>query len=174
MGEVLPAVVGAAMALWAGVEANAHRPGTPWLARIITALIGAAGMLLVIGTALSRAPVVVESRAELVSQAPGELRLRVFGTKPELMASCRLLQVDAYVVTRDGLLVEVTLDFEDDPRRLNTRPTGPQNFGIWRLRYASDVQPVAAMAVAEHRCAWRWLTNRTRQPLWAAPQEPAP
>jgi hypothetical protein len=156
IAEGVQIAAGLFVAAWAGKRANHHKPGTPWLDRITISLIGAAGLLAVLGVPLSRAPVVVDAHASVIQHDPGVIRLHLTGFKPAHRAMCELLELDAYIVDANGLQLEVPMTVDGDPRIGNTRPPGLQDFGVWRLDYPPDRVASAALFTAEHRCAW-WM-----------------
>lgn len=162
MGELMQIAAGAIVACSAGQRVNHHGPRTPILDRITWSVIGAAGLMAVLGVPLSRVPVVVDVSAQVVDHQPGLLRLHITGRKPTDLGMCELRSIDAYVLDRDGRHVEVPHIVENDPAPGSTRPPGLQDFGIWRMVYRPDLHVSGALFVAHHRCAWWMPITRTR------------
>jgi hypothetical protein len=165
LAEAVQVTFGLGCAVLAGAQANAHDKATPWASRFGVAILGAAGVLAAIGVPLSRAPVVTEARAEVVSIQPGELRMRVWGTKPTNRAECEFLRADGYVM-RGGIMTESALSWESDPAPNNTRPAGRHYFGIARFVYPAEVYPDLALIVSHHSCAWWMPDTHTRLGPW--------
>ncbi len=161
MGELLQIAAGLVVAYSAGQRVNHHGPRTPLLDRITWSVIGAAGLMAVLGVPLSRVPVVVESQAEIVEHRPGLLRLHVTGRKPTDRGMCELRGIDAYVIDGRGRQIEVPHVAELDPAPGNTRPPGLQDFGVWRMVYPPHAAITGALFVAHHRCAWWMPITRT-------------
>jgi hypothetical protein len=133
--------------------ANMHGPATRWLERMLVATAGASGVMFAVGAVLLLQLVV----------------LHVYGTKPQWMARCELLSVDAYVKSPGGLITEARLAFEDDPSPNSTRPAGRNDFGIWRVDYPHAASANAVMFEAKHQCAWWWKAARTQLGPWPIP-----
>jgi hypothetical protein len=169
IAEAVQITAGVVVASWAGRRANAHDGGTSWLDRLTVSLIGAAGILAVVGVPLSTLPVIINVRAEVVQHTPGVARLHMHGTKPVSRGMCDFQALDAYVQTPAGDLVEVPMTVESDVRPSNTRPPGRHDFGVWRLEYAPGLRPAAVLFVAYHRCAWWMPPTRTQQGPFALP-----
>jgi hypothetical protein len=155
MAEATQLVAGLTVAAWAVQQANHHRVGATVLDRIAVALIGAGAVMAVLGVAFSRAPVVIDSRAQVVSHAPGELMLHMYGYKPANRGMCKYLGTDAYVIS-GGELLEVPAEYQDDPTMGNTRPPGLHDFGVLRITYPQALPITAAQVRAHHKCAW-WM-----------------
>lgn len=170
MADVVQITAGIVVSSWASLRANAHRADTPWLDRLTVALIGAAGVLAVLAVPLSRAPVIVDVRAEVVQHTAGVARVRVFGTKPASAALCDFLWLDAYIGTRTGELVEAPMSIEADPRAGSTRPPGRHDFGTWRVDYPPNLQAASVTFTAHHRCAWWMPVTRSNQGPFALPE----
>ena len=104
IGDLAQVAMGAAAAGYAAHRANAHKLAvTPFLDVLATSLIGAAGVMVMLGVLIARQPVVVQSRIEVLSHTAGELRFRMYGVKPEAKRKCELVPpVEAYVVTAEG------------------------------------------------------------------------
>lgn len=163
--EAVQVTVGMGCAVFAGAQANAHTRDTSWSMRFGVAVLGAAGVLAAIGVPLSKAPVVTEARAEVASSDPGELRMRVYGTKPDNRAACEFLRADGYVM-RGGVMTESALSWENDPAPNNTRPAGRHYFGVARMVFPAEVYPDLALIVAHHSCAWWMPDTQTRLGPW--------
>lgn len=162
MGELLQICAGAVVAYSAGQRVNHHGPRTPVLDRITWSVIGAAGLMAVMGVPLSRLPVVVAVEMEVVEHSPGTLRVHITGRKPADRGMCELRGIDAYVTDSRGGQLEVPWVAEDDPVPGNTRPPGAHDFGVWRLTYPAAMQVTQASWVAYHRCAWWMPMTRTQ------------
>lgn len=171
MGDVLQIAAGLVVAYTAGARVNLHTPRTPLIDRITWSVLGAAGLMACLGVPLSRVPVVVEVRAEIVEHRPGLLRLHVTGRKPVDRGMCELRAIDAYVVDGQGVQFEVPHLAEHDPSPGNTRPPGRQDFGVWRMVYPAGLDITTALFVAHHRCAW-WMPI-TRTQIGPVPVRPA-
>lgn len=163
--EAVQVTIGLGCAVFAGAQANAHNKQTSWPTRFGVAIIGAAGVLSAIGVPLSRAPVVTEARAEVISSNPGELRMRVWGTKPPNRAECEFIRADGYVM-RGGVMTESALSWENDPAPNNTRPAGRHYFGVARLVFPPEIYPDLALIVSHHSCAWWMPDTHTRLGPW--------
>lgn len=169
VADLLQIAAGVVVAVSAGQRVNGHGPSTPMLDRVTWSIIGAAGLMAVLGVPLSQLPVVVESQARVVEHQPGLLRLHVTGRKPDTRGSCEFKGLDAYVLNRAGYQFEVGHAPESDPVWGNTRPPGLHDFGVWRLTYPQGYEPVEVLFVARHRCAWWMPITRTRQGPFPVP-----
>lgn len=156
IAESLQLLTGSATAVWAGSIANGHRPGTPLIDRLAVSLLGAAGIMAALAVPMSRLPVIVDVHADVVSQMPGRVDVRMRGTKPVSREMCDYLLTDAYIVDRDGAMLAVPRTVPGDPRRGATRPAGRLDLGVWTVTYPPDHQACAVTFYAHHQCAW-WL-----------------
>ena len=171
IGDLVQVAVGAAAAGYAAHRANGHRwRATPLIDVIATALGGAAGVMVMLGVLIARQPVVVQSRIEVVSHVPGELRFMLYGTKPEAKRRCELVPpVEAYVLTLAGAAEADSIVWERDRTPGSTRPPGPIDFGVVRVEY-STVYPVTAVRLrARHDCAVWMPTSVTDQGPFPVP-----
>lgn len=156
MAETLQGAAGIAAALWAGRIANHQRPGTPWIDRIAVGMLGTVGVMAALAVPLSRLPVVVDVRAEVVSHEPGLVAIHVWATKPPSRTMCEYLLTDAYVIDPGGALLSAVRTVPTDPRPGNTRPAGPLDFGVWRVAYPPSMPISGTTFFARHQCGW-WL-----------------
>lgn len=155
MAEATQLIAGLTVAAWAVQQANHHKAGSTLLDRIAVALIGAGAIMAVLGVAFSRAPVLLDTRANVVSNGGGELRLHLYGHKPVNRGMCEYLGTDAYVIS-GGELLEVPAVYENDPTKGNTRPPGMHDFGVLRITYPQAMPITAAQVRVHHKCAW-WM-----------------
>jgi hypothetical protein len=162
IAEAVQVLAGAATAVWAGAAANEQRPGTSLIDRLAVSLLGAAGVMAVLAVPMSRLPVVVDVRADVVAQAPGRVDVHVHATKPTSRAMCDYILTDAYVIDPDGALLAVPRTVPADPRTGNTRPAGLLDLGVWTVTYPQDFKACAVTFYAHHSCAW-WLRDTVTQ-----------
>lgn len=155
MAEATQLIAGLTVAAWAVQQANQHKAGSTLLDRVAVALIGAGAIMAVLGVAFSRAPVVIDARAQMVSHIPGELRLRISGHKPANRGMCEYLGIEAFVISA-GEMLEVPAAYEEDPTKGNTRPPGLHDFGVLRVTYPQALPIEGAQVRANHKCAW-WM-----------------
>jgi hypothetical protein len=160
IGDLAQVAMGAAAAGYAAHRSNAHKIAvTPFLDVLATALIGAAGVMVMLGVLIARQPVVVQSRIEVLSHTPGQVRFRMYGVKPKAKKKCEYLPpAEAYVVTPDGVAEADRIVFERDATPGNTRPPGFIDFGVVRVEY-STIRPATAVRLrARHSCAL-WMPD---------------
>jgi hypothetical protein len=155
MAEATQLIAGLAVAAWAVQQANQHRDNSTLLDRLAVSLIGAGAVMAVLGVAFSRAPVVIDARAVVMSQGSGELRLHLYGYKPAHRGMCEYLGTEAYVIS-GGEMLEVPSAYENDPVHGNTRPPGMHDFGILKVIYPQAMPITAVQVRAHHKCAW-WM-----------------
>lgn len=165
MAEATQLIAGLTVAAWAVQQANHHKEGATVLDRVAVALIGAGAVMAVLGVAFSRAPVVIDARARVVSHTPGELRLHMSGFKPANRGMCEYLGTEAFVIS-GGEMLEVPAVYEQDPVKGNTRPPGMHDFGVLHVTYPQALPIEAAQVRAHHKCAW-WMpvTNTDMGPF---------
>lgn len=154
--EMMQMAAGGAAAYWAGRTANKQGPGSSWLDHIAVGLLGLAGVMAVVAVPLSRLPVIVDVRAEVVSHEPGRVQVHMRGAKPVSREMCDYLLTDAYVIDRDDSKLAAMRTVEGSPRRGATRPAGRLDFGVWTVTYPAGFDACAVTFYAHHQCAW-WL-----------------
>lgn len=155
IADAAQVIAGGIAMVWAIKQANSHRAHTPLTDRIAIAIIGAAAVMAAVAVPASKMPVVVDAYIRPVSHAPGNLRVQLYGTKPQSRKGCEFIGADAYVV-EDGSLMEAPFVIERDPNPGNTRPAGKHNFGTWSVTYPAQTVVSHVLIRAHHKCAW-WM-----------------
>jgi hypothetical protein len=96
-------------------------------------------------------PVLRYTSVEIAGRSTDDVDLSIYGVK---LRACRLLEVSALIRVKEGMWKRADIAIDSRPLQLESRPSGWQSFGVWKLRPTGD----RVRLTAWHECHAGWNT----------------